>query len=328
MSASPVRVLFMGTPDIAASVLGALIGGERVSVIGAVTQPDRQKGRGMRFSPPPVKELAVKNGIPVFQPETLKNGAFLADLEALDPDLIVVAAYGKILPPYLINYPRLGCVNAHASILPKYRGAAPINRAVMDGETETGVTAMYMDEGLDTGDIILTLRTPISENDTAGDVHDRLAVLAGEAMLRTVDLIVSGAVTRTPQPSAGVSYAPKITKEDAVIDFNLPAETVFNRIRGLSPYPGAITTLPDGKTLKVTGARLAKSGAEGVPGTVVDTKGDAIRVACSRGAVDLLTVTPEGRGRMDAASFVRGRGIAEGNVLGLGIGTSDKEGSL
>ena len=314
MSENEIRILFMGTPEIAAATLRALSSHEGARVIGAVTQPDRKKGRGMRLVPSEVKSLATELGIPVFQPETLRDGAFEEELSSLDPDLIVVAAYGKILPPYIINYPRFGCVNAHASVLPKYRGAAPINRAVMDGERETGVTAMYMDEGLDTGDIILTLKTPIEESDTAGTVHDRLAVLAGDAMCRVVDMIRSGSVPRTPQPEDGATYASKIAKEDCIIDFTKTAREVRDLIRGLSPFPGALTTLPSGKLLKVTGASLSDEVC-GEPGEVISAD-RAIRVACRDGAVDLTEVVPEGKGRMDAASFIRGRGVRAGDKLG------------
>ena len=314
MIGDDIRILFMGTPEIAAATLRALADHGGARVIGAVTQPDRQKGRGMRLVPSEVKVLATELGIPVFQPETLKDGAFADELSALDPDLIVVAAYGKILPPYIIDYPRFGCVCAHASILPKYRGAAPINRAVMDGEDETGVTAIYMDEGIDTGDMILTLKTPIEENDTAGAVHDRLAVLAGDAMCRVVDLIRAGKISRTPQPKTGATYAAKITKEDCALDFGKTAREVFNKIRGLSPFPGAFTTLPSGRLLKVTGVKLADGGA-GEPGTVLSSDG-AIRVACADGAVDITEVVPEGKSRMDAASFIRGRGVFTGDRLG------------
>ncbi|MBR6916297.1 MAG: methionyl-tRNA formyltransferase [Clostridia bacterium] len=314
MSGDDVRILFMGTPEIAAATLNALAAHDGVRVIGAVTQPDRKKGRGMRFVPSEVKTLATELGIPVFQPETLKDGAFAETLSSLDPDLIIVTAYGKILPPYIIDYPRFGCVNAHASILPKYRGAAPINRAVMDGERETGVTAMYMDEGLDTGDIILTLTTPIGDDDTAGTVHDRLAVLAGDAMCRVADMTRAGCVPRTPQPAEGATYAAKITKEDCFIDFTKTAREVRDLIRGLSPFPGAVTTLPSGRLLKVTRASIFQE-RKGVPGEVVGTDG-AIRVACADGSVDFTEVIPEGKGRMDAASFVRGRGVSAGDVLG------------
>ena len=314
MSGDDVRILFMGTPEIAAATLRALAAHDGVRVIGAVTQPDRKKGRGMRFVPSEVKMLATELGIPVFQPETLRDGAFAETLSSLDPDLIVVAAYGKILPPYIIDYPRFGCVNAHASILPKYRGAAPINRAVMDGERETGVTAMYMDEGLDTGDIILTLRTPIGDDDTAGTVHDRLAVLAGDAMCRVADMIRAGRVPRTPQPAEGATYAAKITNEDCFIDFTKTAREVRDLIRGLSPVPGAVTTLPSGRLLKVTRASISPE-RKGAPGEVIGTDG-AIRVACADGSVDFTEVIPEGKSRMDAASFVRGRGVSAGDVLG------------
>lgn len=310
----PVRVLFMGTPDIAAECLRQLIACPDADVVGAVTQPDRQKGRGMKFLPPPVKVLAEENNIPVFQPATMKDGAFEDELRGAAPEMIIVAAYGRILPPYVLNYPPLGCVNAHASLLPKYRGAAPINRAVMAGETKTGVTAMFMDEGLDTGDVIFSAETSIGENETAGDVHDRLAVMAGEAMCRVVKTAREGTLPRTPQPAEGATYAAKITKEDQKIDFSLPAKAVHDLIRGLSPYPGAFTALPGGKLLKITGSRVAE-GVSAAPGTVTSLS-DGITVACGNGSVTLTEVIPEGRGKMDAMSFVRGRGVAAGDVLG------------
>ena len=309
-----VRVLFMGTPDIAAECLRQLIASPDAEIVGAVTRPDRQKGRGMKTLPPPVKVVAEENGIPVFQPATLKDGAFEDELRGIDPDMIIVAAYGMILPPYVLNYPPLGCVNAHASLLPKYRGAAPINRAVMNGETKTGVTAMFMDEGLDTGDVIFSLETPVGENETAGDVHDRLAVMAGEAMCRVVKTAREGTLPRTPQPAEGATYAAKITKEDQKIDFSSPAGTVHNVIRGLSPYPGAFTSLPGGKLLKVTASRVA-DGSAAPPGTVTSLSG-GITVACGGGSVILTEVIPEGRSKMDVEAFIRGRGVAEGDVLG------------
>lgn len=316
MSEGKIRILFMGTPDYAAQTLRALLRLPSADVVAAVTQPDKKKGRGMHTLPTPVKTVAEEAGIPVYQPVTLRDGAFEDELQAIGPDLIIVSAYGKILPPYVIRFPRLGCVNAHASILPKYRGAAPINRAVMAGEKETGVTAMFMDEGLDTGDIIFTLKTPIGQNDTAGDVHDRLAVLAGEAMCRAVAEIGAGTAARTPQDESGATYAAKITKEDCLIDFSAPAKEVCDRIRGLSPYPGAFTYTPAGKVLKITGATLSEGPACAEPGTVFDVSHGAATVACGDGAIGVTEVVPEGRSKMDASSFIRGRGIAAGDRLG------------
>ena len=315
-SLDKVRVLFMGTPDIAAVTLRALLGHGTADVVAVVTQPDRKKGRGMRLLPSPVKEVAAAAGIPVYQPDTLRDGAFEKELTGIGPDLIIVAAYGKILPPYVIGFPRFGCINAHASLLPKYRGAAPINRAVMNGDTATGVTAMFMDEGLDTGDVIFSLETAIGPDDTAGDVHDRLAQLAGAAMCRAVDMTAAGDVPRTPQPEDGASYAAKITKEDCEIDFDKPSRDVYNLIRGLAPYPGAFTYLPDGRVLKITGAKLSDASPAAAPGTVVGTAGGGIRVACRDGSVDFTEVVPEGRSKMDSSSFIRGRGIFEGDLLG------------
>lgn len=314
-----MKVLFMGTPDIAAEALRALAESGECGLVGAVTQPDRPKGRGMKMIPPPVKLYAEKIGIPVFQPSTLKDGAFESELAKLSPDLIIVAAYGRILPKYVLEYPRYGCVCAHASLLPKYRGAAPINRAVMAGERLTGITAIYMDEGIDTGDMIMKIEVPIGENDCAGDVHDRLADAAGMAMVETVRMIKAGAVTRTKQPSEGATYAQKLTREDGKLNFSDTAEDLHNRIRGLAPAPCAWTRTPDGKLLKIAEARVsdARSGSDCEAGTVKSLDGGSITVLCGGGSLLSITkVIPEGKGRMDAADYIRGRKIAAGDKLG------------
>ncbi len=312
-----MRILFMGTPDFAMTVLKGLYeSGE--DVVGAVTQPDKPKGRGYKLVPPPVKVYAMEHGIPVFQPATMKDGAFSDTLGELDPEMIIVAAYGKILPPYVLDYPKYGCVNAHASILPKYRGASPIQRAVMNGDRETGVTAMLMDEGLDTGDMILCRKVEIGENDDFGTVHDKLAAAGAEAILETVALAKRGELPHEKQDNDAATYAAKIEKEDRVIDFSASAEEVHNKIRGLSPAPRAFTYLPDGKLLQITASRVADEGFGNgeVPGTVLAEDKAGFYVGCGKGAILVTEVIPEGKGKMAASDFVRGRKVSVGDVLG------------
>lgn len=309
-----MRVLFMGTPDFALFTLKALVtAGEEI--VGVVTQPDKPRGRGYELQPPPVKVYATEQGIPVYQPATLKNGAFDAELAALAPDVIVVVAYGKILPPSVLNYPRYGCVNVHGSLLPRYRGAAPMQRAIMEGNAETGVTTMLMNEGLDTGDMLLTARVPIRENDNFEDIHDKLGEAGAVLLIETLRALEAGTVTPKAQAHECATYAAKIEKADCLIDFTKNAHTVHNTIRGLSPIPLAFTHTPDGKLLKVIGARVGKTvGALAAPGTVLSLEGE-IEVACGEGSVFLTRVLPEGKGRMEAGDFIRGRKISVGDLL-------------
>ncbi len=313
-----MKILFMGTPDFARECLRAIHEKEGVEIVGVVTQPDKQKGRGMKFVFPPVKEYALEKGLAVYQPQTLRDGAFLETLEELQPELILVAAYGKILPPYVLDYPKYGCVNAHGSLLPKYRGAAPIQRAIIDGEKETGITSMYMAEGLDTGDMILKLSCPIDEEDDFGSLHDKLARLAGEAMCMTVDRILNGTVTRERQSDEGASYAAKIEKEEAALDFTMAPEKVVNKIRGLSPVPYAMTKTPDGKVLKLTRATVIGGACDRPAGEVLETddKGEGkIVISCGGGKIAVSGVVPEGKKPMRAADYIRGRKISVGDVL-------------
>ncbi len=308
----------MGTPDIAASCLDELAKDESVELVGAVCQPDRPVGRGMVLTPPPVKKRAEALSLPVYQPERLKDGELLPVLEQARPELIVVVAYGKILPAYILNYPAHGCINLHVSLLPKYRGAAPMQRAIIAGEKETGVCVMQMDEGLDTGDILLSERFPIEENDNFETVHDTSAKIGGALLCRAVHEIERGSAKRTKQSEEGASYADKITKEDCKLSFAKTAKEVHNQIRGLSPIPLAFTKMPDGKLLKVVSSRLASGSGE--VGTVISLsdKGEGeIVVACAEGAVALLSVVPEGKGRMRAADMIRGRKISVGDKLCL-----------
>lgn len=305
----------MGTPDFAAECLKALYNKEGVEIVGVVSQPDKPKGRGMKLIPTPVKAFAESVGIPVYQPLTLKDGAFLPELQSLDPELIIVAAYGRILPAYILDYPKHGCINAHGSLLPKYRGAAPIQRAIIDGETETGITAMYMADGIDTGDMILKLTTPITDEDNFESLHDRLAILGGEAMCAVIDCITNGNVPREAQNDAEATHAAKILKEDTLVDFSRPAAELFNRIRGLSPVPLAVTHTPDGKLLKLTSAKKTDAVSDAAPGTVVSLDGGVITVACGEGCLAITGVVPEGKSKMAASAYINGRKIAVGDVL-------------
>lgn len=313
-----MKILFMGTPDLAAVCLEAVYNKAGVEVVGVLTQPDKPKGRGMKLVPPPVKVFAEEHGIPVYQPQTLKNGTFEDELKKLDPDMIIVAAYGKILPKYVLDYPKYGCVNAHGSILPKYRGASPIQRAIIDGEKVTGITAMYMAEGLDTGDIIKIYPCDITPDDDFGSLHDKLANLAGVAMCDVIDMTENGTITRTKQDDEKSSYAAKIEKEDTVIDFTKNAEDIVNLVRGLSPAPLAVTRTPDGKLLKLTHARLsdmAKTDNAGEVAALSDKGEGEIVLSCGDGCISVTSVVPEGKKPMKSADYIRGRRISVGDIL-------------
>ena len=304
----------MGTPDFALTSLKELCEAG-ADVVGVVTQPDKPKGRGYTLTPPPVKVYAQERGLPVYQPATLRGEEFAALLSEIDPEMIVVAAYGKILPENVINYPRLGCINVHGSLLPKYRGAAPMQRAIIDGEDETGITIMYMDVGLDTGDMLKKRAVKIEADDNFEDIHDKLALCGAKLLLEVIDEIAQGTNTREKQDESLSTYAKKIEKSDCLIDFTKPAQEVHNLIRGLSPIPLSFTHTPDGKLLKVVKSRLVSAGGScGKAGEVVSVDGEIV-VACGEGSVALCTVLPEVKGRMAAADFIRGRKIAAGDIL-------------
>ena len=309
-----MKILFMGTPDFAVFSLKALIEAGH-EFVGVLSQPDKPKGRGSTLTPPPVKVAALEAGIPVYQPTTLKDEAFAALLSELDPEIIVVVAYGKILPESVLRYPTYGCVNVHGSLLPEYRGAAPMQRAIIDGKSVTGITTMYMDVGLDTGDMLLREELPIDDSDNFETIHDKLGALGASLIVRTLDALEKGECPRIPQEESGATYAAKITKEDCLIDFSQSARAVHNQIRGLSPIPLSFTHTPDGKLLKVTRAQIRKEETVlGEPGLVLSTD-DGITVACGRGALTILGVLPEGKPRMSASDFVRGRKIGVGDLL-------------
>ena len=305
----------MGTPDFAVPTLDALVKGG-YEVIGAVTQPDKPKGRGYQLMPPPVKVYALENNIPVYQPATLRGEEFAELLSAIDPEVIVVVAYGKILPLNVLEYPKYGCVNVHGSLLPEYRGAAPMQRAIIDGKRETGITTMLMAAGLDTGDMLLKETVEIGEDDNFEDIHDRLASVGASLLIKTLEGLEAGEITPEVQDDSKSTYAAKIEKSDCAIDFSLDAKTLHDKIRGLSPIPLSFTHTPDGKLLKIAKSKLfdAEKTPKCLPGTVIEV-GEDIKVACGKGVISLLTVLPEGKGRMSAADFVRGRKINVGDVL-------------
>ena len=310
------KIVFMGTPEIAVTCLDRLVQGG-FDVAAVVTRIDKPKGRRAILTPPPVKVFAEQHGIPVCQPRTLRDEAFAEWLTAVDPDLILVVAFGMILPENVLAYPKYGCINVHASLLPKYRGAAPMQRAIMEGESETGVTIMYMDAGLDTGDMIFRRSTPITETDTLETIHDKLAEIGAELLADTVRKIENGEpLPREKQNGDLSTYAAKIEREDAKIDFTRPATELDRLIRALTPIPYAYFTRNDGATVKVLSARPAKG--EGTPGTVLATSLDRegyIRVACGVGALDIVSLKPEGKGEMTAADYLRGRKLSVGEVL-------------
>jgi len=309
-----MKIMFMGTPEISATCLAAILD-SGIGISAVVTGKDKPRGRGNVLTPTPTKALAEERGIPVYTPDSLRTEEFLQTLKEVDPELIVVVAYGKILPPAVLDYPEYGCINVHVSLLPKYRGAAPMQRAVMNGESETGVTIMYMAEGLDTGDIISQEAFPITESDDFETVHDRSASLGGRMVVDAIRAIEEGRATRTPQDGSLASYAAKIEKEDCRIDFTLPATRLSAIIRGVTPIPGAFAFLGD-KMIKLFNVSATKG--SGIPGTVIaaDPKGaGSFTVACGEGALLVRGVIPQGKGRMNAGDFLRGRKLAVGDRL-------------
>ena len=305
-----MNIVFMGTPQFAVPCLQRILeAGYPVS--GVFTQPDKPKGRGYKMVPPPAKELALEKGLPVFQPASLKPDESFETLRSLNPDLIIVVAYGKILPKRVLDLPKYGCINVHASLLPKYRGAGPIQWAVLNGETETGVTTMMMAEGVDTGDMLEQTRTPIGENETADELYTRLSQIGADTLLTTLRKLENGSLLRTPQDDSLSSHAPMLDKTLSPIDFTKDARTIHNQIRGLSSWPAASTTYK-GKRLKVYESRLVP--VDGEPGTVLDPK--KFIVACGKGAVQLVSVQYEGGKRMPADAFLRGKPAEKGEKLG------------
>ena len=297
-----MRVVFMGTPDIAATCLKKILT-EGFEVVGVYTQPDRPKGRGMKLVASPVKEIALAAGIPVFQPENFRQEETVEQLRALKPDVCAVVAYGRILPQKVLDVPAYGCINIHASLLPKYRGSAPYQWAVLDGLTETGVTAMYLTREMDAGDIIDVSKTPIGENETAGQLLDRLAVLGADLLSKTLTRFENGKVPAVPQNEAEVSYAPMLDKTMCPIDWAKTAQQVHNHVRGLHPWPVATMEL-EGKTFKVHATKVVEG--SGNPGEILGLTKTGLRIACGEGAVEILSLQAEGGKRMAAPDYFRG----------------------
>ncbi len=305
-----MNIVFMGTPDFAVPCLQKLLDAG-YPVTGVFTQPDKPKGRGYKLVPPPVKELAMAHELPVFQPNSLRSDESFEMIKNCAPDLIVVVAYGKILPKQVLELPKYGCINVHASLLPRYRGAGPIQWAILNGESETGITTMYMGEGLDTGDMLEQVKTPIGENETADELYTRLSKIGAETLLVTLQKLEADALLRTPQDDSLSCYAPILDKSLCPIDFNKTAWEIHNQIRGLSSWPAATTTYK-GKRLKVYESRLVSR--NGQPGEILDAK--RFIVACKEGAVELVSVQCEGGRRMDGDAFLRGRPPVPGEKLG------------
>mgnify|MGYP000316135769 CR=1 FL=1 len=306
-----MNILFMGTPDFATASLAALLSAGK-HVCAVVTQPDKARGRGMKVTFSDVKKYAIEKGLPVLQPETLKNGAFLPALEEYKPDLIAVVAYGKILPEYILNFPKYGCVNLHVSLLPKYRGSAPVQWAVLNGDAETGVSIMQMDEGLDTGDVLYCKKITIDPEETSGELFDRVTAVGAEALCETIPQIAAGTLTAVPQQHENATLAPMLNKEMAEFHLTDSAAHIHNWVRGMNPWPGAWFITSGGKKLKVMSCRVAAANGE-APGTVLATK--PLTVACGEGAIQLLEVVPEGKKPMDGTAFAAGLRLKTGDVL-------------
>ena len=307
-----MKAVFMGTPEFAVPTLQALI--DHHEVLAVVTQPDKQRGRGKKMQFPPVKEKAVEYDIPVYQPQRARDEEFIEELKNLNPDVIVVVAYGQILPESILNIPKYGCINVHGSLLPKYRGAAPIQWAVLDGEEKTGITTMYMEKGLDTGDMIDKAEVVLDKKETAGSLHDKLMVLGANLLLETLKKLEDGTAVREKQNDEESCYAKMLSKDMGQIDFTKSAREIECLIRGMNPWPSAYTFL-NGKTLKVWKCKVSTEKTDAVPGTIFLTDKEGIHTACGEGVLILTEVQLEGKKRMETEAFLRGYHIENGIVF-------------
>lgn len=308
-----MRVVFMGTPEFAVPTLQALI--DHHQVIGVVTQPDKQRGRGKKVQFPPVKEKAVEYDLPVYQPQKARDEEFIAILKDLNPDVIVVVAYGQILPESILNIPKYGCINVHGSLLPKYRGAAPIQWSVLDGEEKTGITTMYMEKGLDTGDMIEKAELVLDAKETAGSLHDKLMVMGADLLLSTLEKLENKTAVRIKQDDSKSCYAKMLTKEMGQVDFTKPAKEIERLIRGLNPWPSAYTSM-NGKTMKLWDADVIECDVKEEPGTVIDVTKDAIVTATGKDALALKEIQLAGKKRMKVSAFLLGYHVEKGTKLG------------
>lgn len=311
-----MRIVFMGTPDFAVGSLQALCESGKHEIVGVVTQPDRPKGRGNKMLMTPVKEYALEQGLTVYQPQKVKTPEFVQTLRELQPELIVVAAFGQFLSRELLELPPHGCINVHASLLPKYRGAAPIQYAIIKGEKESGVTIMQMDIGMDTGAMLEKVVVPIAENTTMGELHDALREQGAALLLKVIDDIAAGTAVAEPQDDAEATYATLLDRSMEHIDWTKSAQEVHNLIRGFNPAPSTFTKLPNGKSLKIWGSSLTEKKSEAAAGTVVEAGKHSFFVACGSGVLEITEVQPESKKRMAAQVFLNGRGVAEGDILG------------
>lgn len=310
-----MRIVFMGTPDFAVGSLQALCESGKHEIVGVVTQPDRPKGRGNKLLMTPVKEYALSQGLEVYQPQKVKTEEFVQVLRELAPQLIVVAAFGQFLSREILQLPQYGCINVHASLLPKYRGAAPIQYAIIKGERESGVTIMQMDIGMDTGAMLDKVVVPIAENTTMGELHDALRTQGAALLLKVIDDIAAGTAKAEPQNNNEATYATLLDRSMEHIDWTKSAQEVHNLIRGFNPAPSTFTKLPNGKSLKIWGSRLTDRSTTAAAGTVVETTKHSFFVACGAGVLEITEVQPESKKRMPAQVFLNGRGVQEGDIL-------------
>ena len=310
-----MRIVFMGTPDFAVGSLQALCESGKHEILAVVTQPDRPKGRGNKLLQTPVKEYALAQGLTVYQPQKVKTPEFVELLHELQPELIVVAAFGQFLSKEILELPKYGCINVHASLLPKYRGAAPIQYAIIKGEKESGVTIMQMDIGMDTGAMLDKVVVPIAENTTMGELHDALREQGAALLLQVIDKIAAGTAVAEPQDNEQATYATLLDRSMEHIDWSKTAQEVHNLIRGFNPAPGTFTKLPNGKSLKIWGSKMTDKSSAAAAGTVIETGKHSFFVACGEGVLEITEVQPESKKRMSAQVFLNGRGVQEGDLL-------------
>ena len=310
-----MRIVFMGTPDFAVGSLQALCESGKHEILAVVTQPDRPKGRGNKLLQTPVKEYALAQGLTVYQPQKVKTPEFVELLHELQPELIVVAAFGQFLSKEILELPKYGCINVHASLLPKYRGAAPIQYAIIKGEKESGVTIMQMDIGMDTGAMLDKVVVPIAENTTMGELHDALREQGAALLLQVIDNIATGTAVAEPQDDAQATYATLLDRSMEHIDWSKTAQEVHNLIRGFNPAPSTFTKLPNGKSLKIWGSKMTDKSSTAAAGTVIETGKHSFFVACGEGVLEITEVQPESKKRMPAQVFLNGRGVQEGDLL-------------
>ena len=306
-----MRIVFMGTPDFAVGSLQALCESGKHEILAVVTQPDRPKGRGNKLLQTPVKEYALEQGLTVYQPQKVKTPEFVELLHELQPELIVVAAFGQFLSKEILELPKYGCINVHASLLPKYRGAAPIQYAIIKGEKESGVTIMQMDIGMDTGAMLDKVVVPIAENTTMGELHDALREQGAALLLQVIDKIAAGTAVAEPQDNEQATYATLLDRSMEHIDWSKTAQEVHNLIRGFNPAPSTFTKLPNGKSLKIWGSKMTDKSSAAAAGTVIETGKHSFFVACGEGVLEITEVQPESKKRMPAQVFLNGRGVQE-----------------